>query len=205
MNLEAILLMAISTLLVSCGGGGSAQNTEPCTVELNGDSIIATNQVASFSGYIKFMRPSFAITDKAVGGMQLNQMQRVFTSHVVLVELGGNDAETLTDEQFKSLFTSVINQIKTEGRVPVVTGVVPLTYEPGSIFSQAKFDAAQRFDQFIHVYASENKVLDANWRATVSYNREIDTTDGIHLTKAASEKFADQTIKVLDQACKTVK
>lgn len=210
--------------LVACGGGESPPpSVQRCSIELNGDSIISSNHVISFAEYLQFLRPNYDITDNSVGGFTLRNLVegyikngtaiRPFSelprrSDIVLVELGGNDAHQGVDDiKFQQLFTSIIDTILMEDRIPVVTGIIPLVFAPeypiSQLFSPAVIEQIESFDQFIHDFALNNNVYDVNWRTTVSYSGPIDTVDGVHLTRQASERFARRTAEVLDAACAT--
>lgn len=212
-------LILISVLLASCGGA----DTQHCTVELNGDSIMSGLQIKTFATSIKQLRPEFIITDKAVSGLTLRSLangyitaypgatisnfgpQPAFSkvarnSHVILIELGGNDAYSdYSPIEFRQQLEAMIIIILSEGRIPVLTGIVPLSFVGGT-FDQATIDRATVLDSIVHELAIKYDIVDAQWR-TVPYFGSSDTIDGIHRTQVAADRLVERTVSALDTAC----
>jgi len=228
-------LLLVCFFLTACGGGDAGSTPSghsatvatnvptTCTIELNGDSIMAGLSIDTFALSIAKKRKDFFIVDKAVAGLSMRSLwngyvtpypggstpsfgaqmpfQRVNrTSHVVLIELGGNDAYgDYPAEEFAFQLEGMIITLMKEGRIPVLTGIVPLTL--GGAFDQATIDRSAVLDEIVHTLAAKYQLIDAQWR-TVRYDGKIDTIDGIHRTQGAADRLVERTIEGLDAACK---
>jgi len=226
--IKSILLIVLQLLLISCGGGAGSDVKPPestkCTVELNGDSIMSGIGIDTFAISISKLRPNYIIVDKALTGLSLGSMYSGYTapyagapvppfgpqpqykdvirtSKVILIELGGNDAYGLIDPNiFRNQLEEIIKIILNEGRIPVLTGIVPLAYDPNGIFNQAVLDRATELDTIVHELAIKYSILDAHWR-TVEFNGLSDTIDSIHWKQIPANRLINRTIETIDKAC----
>lgn len=228
MTLRILLPSIISVFLTACGGGGtpasadSISSSAKCTIELNADSIMDGVGIERFSASLQKLRPNFVIDDRAVSGLTLRSVYNGYTtvaaggpfshigpqmpfnrtvrnSKVVLIELGGNDAIGLADaDVFKSQLEDMINIIISEGRIPVLTGIVSVA--PGDIISQAAVIHVALFVAIVDELSIKYNVLNAHW-STVEFNGTTDTIDGIHWKQIPQDRLVARTIEVLDIAC----
>ena len=146
----------LAAFLAGCGGGGDggggfaampgaaasskgqdaavaskpAEDASLCTVELYGDSIMATNGTAvTPAAMLQLVRPNLlVVADHSVPGMRLIDLAPAFPSvprsaHYVIIENGVIDAwqganiNTVINEYY-----AIIQRVRDEGRVPVLTG-----------------------------------------------------------------------------------
>jgi hypothetical protein len=225
------LIVSMTFLIVSCGGSSPSSPSLPsaktCTIELNSDSIMAGVGILRFSSSMFTLRPSYQIVDKAVVGLSLKSLVNGYTtpyagapipafgkqiefsntarlSSVVLIEQGAIDALELADpDVFHQQFESILQVIIAEGRIPVVTGIVPITLVPGGLFNQQVIDRSAQLNSIINELAAKYGVLNAEWR-TVPYYGVVDTIDDIHRTQDAANRLILRTLDVLDTACSRV-
>lgn len=205
-------------LLFGCGGNEPRQ----LSVELNGDSILHGHElVVKPAARLAQIRPNLVVYDRTESGLTLNSLftgyekawingpiprlgiQAPFneikrTSNIVVISLGGNDAYgNLSIIEFERQLRDIINLIRQEGRIPLVTGIVQLTATDIG-FDQDTVDRSIEFNRVIEKVTLELNVLNANWD-TVEYNGLIDTIDGIHRTQEASDRLVVRLAETLDQ------
>lgn len=211
------IIALVFILLYGCGGSES-----PLKVELNGDSAMFGHGLdVKPDARLKELRPELIIENKAESGLTLNSLMSGYsktwingpvprlgiqppfaeikrTSDVVVISLGANDAYgNLSIIEFERQLRTVISTIQSEGRVPVITGVVQLTASPTG-FDQGTVSRSIEFDRVIMRVTTELNVLNANW-ATVEYNGLSDTIDQIHRTQQASDRLVIRLAETLDR------
>jgi len=203
-------------LLLSCGGS----SVTPLKVELNGDSIVYGQGLdVRPSVYLQSLLPDVIIEDKSQVGLTLDSLVRGYstpwvdgpvprlgtqppfnqierTADIVVISLGGNDAYAgLSPDEFEVELREVIQVIKGEGRVPVLTGIVQLT--PSTYgFDYPTVQRAIELNERTKVIAKDMNVINVNWD-TVEYNGLLDTLDGIHRTQQASNLLIERLALVL--------
>ena len=194
--------LAAAALLAACGGGGTPA---VCSVEINADSILSGEGLQERpAATLQRMRPAWQIDDRAVGGLFMAALwagytepyrgapasvyprgpQRPFkdvarTSHVVVVEVGGNDALALpTPADFERDLRAIVTTIQAEGRVPVLTGIVQIEPDAGSLFGPAEHAHSVVLNTITHRVADDLGVAHAG--IDLDPIRQEDTFDGIH-------------------------
>ena len=194
-----------------------------CTIELNADSLLAGIVIDPFAISIMKKRKDFIVTDKAVIGLSLRSLANGYVaaypgaltpvfgaqmpfdrvarnSHVVVIELGANDAYgNYPAEEYYQQIESMIKVLKSEGRVPVLTGIVPFSL--GGAYDQATIDRSIILNGMAQTLAVKYNVLNANL-STVPYKGITDTVDGLHRKQPAADLLVDRLIETLDVACK---
>lgn len=221
--MRTIIVLCVIILVLclgSCGGSSDISPFSPLKVELNGDSIVYGQGLdARPSVYLQSLLPEFIIEDKSQVGLTLdslvkgystpwvngpvprlgiqppfNQIER--TADVVVISLGGNDAYSgLSPDEFEVELREVIQVIKDEGRMPVLTGIVQLT--PSTYgFNYSTVQRAIELNERTKVVARDMNVLNSNWD-TVEYLGLLDTLDGIHRTQQASNLLIERLASTL--------
>lgn len=199
------------SLLISCGSP-----IEPCSVEINADSLFSGYLVPKTGAmYLSDIRPDWILDDRAVGGHSLaalaygNKYPIIGTppfdvvthpSSIILIELGGNDAYIgYTAEQFEYNLRWAVSTIRANGKIPVLTGIVP--FEPGPVFTASVVAKDVSFNSIIHKVAKELNIVDA-YIDTVDFNPKVDTIDQIHRTEPALIKIIDRIALTIDPLCR---
>lgn len=195
------------------------------TVELNGDSILAGYGVDPTPvDLIRQARPRWVIDDRAVPGLKLESLFQGYTepypgapaehyprgpqppfaeverhSRVVVLSLGPNDAFNYVDvEAFKGYLRGAVELLLSEGRVPVLTGLVGMP-EDNPIFDAEQVERLHAFNAYTHALADEFGLEYAGWDA--DYRGEIDVApDHIHRTQEASDRLAPLLIAAIERA-----
>lgn len=208
-------------LLSGCGGTDPAK---PCSVELNGDSIMSGLRIDKFAKTLGTLRPGMVFVDKAVEGLSLKAVYEGYTmpfpgapippfgpqppfkqvkrtSSVILIELGGNDAYGNIDPVlYTTMLEDMIQIVMTEGRVPVLTGIVDVV--PGYTFDVPTRDRITVLNNIMQATATKYGLVFVDWRQ-VPFNGLSDTIgDGVHRTQDNATLLAIRTASALDQACK---
>jgi lysophospholipase L1-like esterase len=218
---QTLLCLALLGM-VSCGGGSSP---EPLTVEINGDSVMAGAGLPnSLPVMLQQMRTDLVVTDKAVIGLSMDSLYKGYTvayvgapvpkagpqprygmvkrtASVIVIEVAGIDAYAdLPIDVFEAQLRDVLRIIRSEGHVPIVTGI-PRMENVGGTFDDAIIARIVAFDKVVHRVAAEEGVTDAHWE-TVEYNGPSDTLDGIHRTQVAAERLVRRLAETIDAAVK---
>lgn len=216
--------LAVLCLVGACGGGGGgASAPEACTVEINADSILSGEGLAERPALtLARMRPEWKIDDRAVGGLFLaalwagyaepyasappavfprgpqkpfNQVSR--SSHVVVIEVGGNDALALPElADFERDLRAIVNTIQAEGRVPVLTGVVQIA--PGGFFGPAEHGHSLALNAVTRLVADHMGLVHAGF--DVEPFDAADTFDGIHRRPLAAARLLDRLAQAVEKA-----
>jgi hypothetical protein len=215
MFLASLALMFI----VACGGGGGGdvsfaapviqpsvgdkapQPVNACSVELYGDSIMAGNYTAETPALtLKRMRPELTVIDKALAGTRLMVLAMSFmndprSSRYIVIENGNIDSWGGTDPAvFRATLASMVDYVRAEGRVPVLTGLSNLWPSPQvkaeSIIGRAVFDAV------IRELAADKGVLFADWGAA-RFDGAADVPDGVHPVKPYSDRLVERLAAVI--------
>ncbi len=204
------LLLFTIFLLVACGGGGSSSvpNLAP-TVEINADSICAATGIPTTCA--QMLPTDWIVDDRAIQGLTLHALfvgykevwvggpvgkngiqlgfdKTLHPSSYVVVQLGINDAYNgYPVEQFEVELRSILLHIKSLGKIPVVTGILPFRASPTG-FDSATITRSVELNTIVHGVAAELGVLDAHWDK-VPFNPDTDTVDGVHRTEAVVQKL----------------
>lgn len=197
---------------------------QPVSVTLDGDSIVWGLGIKhSVGARLKQWQPGWVVDDRGVVGLTLSALidgydkpyadappehfprgpqpayvQVGRSTHYVLVEAGGNDAlELRPPEVFEAQMRSAITTIQSEGRVPVLTGIIDMPVG-GHPFVTA--EAKQHRDALNAItlsLAAEYGLKHAGWGE--DYRGPQDVTDGIHRTQEASDRLARLLIAAISK------
>ncbi|VTU38207.1 hypothetical protein H4CHR_04366 [Variovorax sp. PBS-H4] len=221
--MKKLLTLALCAFLFACGGGGGGggfalpvattpdKTAEPapqaqkaCTVELYGDSIMAGNGTAETPAMVlRALRPELAVIDKAVAGTSLQQLAARFyndprSARVIVIENGVIDSWAhMTAAEFKSVLGGMVDYVRAEGRVPVITGfshqVAGLVLAPGALQGREQLNAAAA------ELAEAKGVHFADW-GSVQFDGPADVPDSVHPGRAYSDRLIERLAVTLDAA-----
>lgn len=214
----ALLLVAS---LAACGGAGEytldVKGTVPasstpapttptptapvnkCSVDLNGDSILAG--AYSLSGQtvylaerpaaiLKRMRPAYTVVDRSVPGETAATRSVTFynatrAGHFQVFEHGINDATGSTG--YEPALRGMVEYVKAEGRVPLITGL-----SRTRIF----ITNAAAYNAIAAKVASDTITAFADWQ-TVAYD-PLDMADDYHPGPKYAERLMARIVERLD-------
>ena len=219
--MKKLLTLALCAFLFACGGGGGGggfalppavpdkspapapQVQKQCTVELYGDSIMAGNGTAETPAMVLHsLRPELTVIDKAVAGTSLRALSERFyndprAGRVIVIENGVIDSwQGHPAEDFTRLLRGMVDYLRAEGRVPVITGFshqVPGVLSPSSLEHRAELNAAAA------ALAAELGVGFADWSA-VRFDGTGDLLDGVHPGRAYSDRLIERLALTIDAA-----
>ena len=190
------------------------------SVELNGDSVMYGQGLdVRPSAYLQELLPELNIQDKSQVGLALDSLVKGYstpwlngpvprlgvqfafnsierTADIVVISLGGNDAYSdLSPVVFEEQLRGVIQRVKDEGRIPVLTGIVQLT--PSAMgFDYLTVNRAIELNSITQKIAQDMNVVNANWDS-VEYKGLIDTIDGIHRSQPASNLLVQRLAETI--------
>jgi lysophospholipase L1-like esterase len=215
----------IIALLLLAGCGGGASSPSPVIIELNADSLMTGPTLAEpIPLALQRLMPDTVIVNKAVVGLTLGGLMegydRISPVHdplpdgyrlpfaqvpreakIVVLELGINDAlqqswrPEYTPESYERDLRAFISIVRSEGRIPVLTGLVPVPEQPGT-WSKDSQDRIEALRQIVNRVAEETGTVHARFE-DVPFAGMPDTVDGAHRTQEASNRLAEQLAKVL--------
>ena len=185
--------MAAAVSLAACGGGGPPAS-QPLAVDVYGDSILSGYGVAVTPiERMRAARPAWRITDHTANGLALKALMPGFvdaprTGRVVVLGNGLVDAiQGLPG--FEQDLRMAVRQLRAEGRVPVLTGVIGTPRPP---------PLAEAYNAATLAVAREYGLQHAGWGEAY---REGDTAaDGLHLTQDASARMVALLIEAIEKA-----
>lgn len=196
------------------GGSDSADPTQAkaaqsLVVELDGDSIMYGPTLNPRPGAkLAQLLPNAVVQDKGVSGLTMRDLFSGYTTpctgcapsqigpqpkfsaitrtaDVVVIELGGNDAYgNLPYEQFEQELVDTLQLLKSEGRTPVVTGIVHV--DPGPVFTAEVVGRIAVLNSITHSIAQQLNVADAHWDNVPNSSTTIDT---VHRDQASSDNL----------------
>ena len=223
MTRRAILAAVLVLAAAISGCGGEASAPESCTVEINADSILSGVGLAERpAATLQGMRPNWKIDDRAVGGLFLSSLwtgydepykdapasvyprgpQKPFTqtdrsSHVVVIEVGGNDSLALpAPADFERDLRAIVGAVQAEGRVPVLTGIVQIV--GGGLFGPAEHTHSLVLNAVTHRVADDLGLVHAGFDAGVF--DAADTVDGIHRNPVAITQLLERLTTAVEHA-----
>lgn len=213
--IAAALLASVAVVMcTACGGGGEGTesggvpgygntvsgpetSSQPCSVVLYGDSIMAGQNPAGSlaetpAQALKRMRPTWSIEDRSRSGTSAAQLAALFpndprTARAVVLEHGINDL-ILGMSPVESL-RSVVDYAKAEGRKVVLTGLSQQTRVDAARWGAAADGIAQ--------IAKTASVTYADWPSVTG-----STVDGTHPNQQFSNDLVTQLASALDKVCK---
>lgn len=176
---------------------------EICTVELYGDSIMAGNGTPETPAMtLQRIRPGFkVVADHAVAGTMLSMLYPSFASHprgarFVVIENGVIDSwRGLSPLTMQAMYSSMIEKLRAEGRVPVLTGFSRQTLD--GVLSGEQIVRRDPYDAFFKNYAGSVDVAFADW-GSVRFDGPVDLLDGVHPNKTYSDRLVEQLASTLD-------
>lgn len=210
-------LVALFLCLSACGGGGDESHPKPCTVELNGDSVMYGQglQESPAMGLLR-ERPHWSIDDRSASGLALavllsgyidptSAYQRnpegPFTAiahpaSIVVIEQGGIDALVgISVESFEANLRTAVAHLQAQGRTVVLTGIVKAP--EGPVFTASVLAITAQMTAVTYRVARETGATHAGWD-TVEFAGLSETLDGIHRTQPASNRLVSRLAAVID-------
>lgn len=171
----------------------SAEQQSLCTVEIYGDSIMASNGSAlTPSMTLQLFRPNLKIVaDHSVGGMSLDDLARNFSglsrsAHYVIIQNGVIDAwQGQNINMVISDYYTIIQKLRAEGRVPVLTGFSRQTR--GGELGYAELLRRDFYDSVIQAIATNTNTAFADW-GSVPFFGAWDLLDFVHPNKNYSDR-----------------
>lgn len=192
----------LAILLAGYGGRVLAQDPSLCTVEVYGDSIMASNgsdetPVAT----LQRIRPNlWVLADHSVPGMPLHTVATYFphltiTAHFVVIQNGVIDAwqgENINTVMYD--YTSIVRRVRDEGRIPVLTGFPHQV--PGTLSSYSLW-LRDFYDSVIRAVARNANVAFADWDSVPFYGA-VDLIDTVHPNREYSHRLIGRLAQTLD-------
>lgn len=188
---------------------------KPVSITLDGDSILFGLGIEySIADRLTEWDPSMIVVDKAASGLTLADMINGYlepypnaepevypngpqppyadvirTTEFVLIEAGCNDAfELLSVELFDQYMRKAIGIVLSEGRTPILTGLVDFYVGSHPFVTQEAKDRRDEFNALTHKYAAEYDIPHLGWGE--DYQGPEDLLDGIHRTQEVSDRLA---------------
>lgn len=180
-----------------------AEDPSLCTVEIYGDSIMASNSTAVTPAMrLQQVRPNLLIVaDHSVGGMRLGDLAPVFpyqtrSAHYVIIENGVIDA--WQGRNINSVivdYYDMIQRVRNEGRVPVLTGFSHQAR--GGPLSNVSLQLRDFYDSVIQAIAMNTGVPFADW-GSVPFYGAWDLVDFVHPNRDYSDRLIGRLAMMLD-------
>jgi hypothetical protein len=219
---SSICKLVLCLALAACGGsggGGDSDKPKPlaeCSVTLHGDSMIDAPLIEQPALVLKKMLPKMSVLDLSVQGTSLDSLmkgyparyverlqttqpaqapflQQPITTSIVVLEHGGIDALELKDlVNFEAQLRQAINHVRTAGKMPILTGIVPLAN--AGIFGDEVQAHRKKINEVIHKVAVELVVPHTGWNEDESFVPSRDTLDGIHRTQVKSDYLTGKLV-----------
>lgn len=195
----------MSVALMGCGGGGGdAPAQVPVSIEIYGDSIMTAPGIATPPpAAIRAMRPAWVVNNHALAGSTLQQTLQGFasqsrTGRYVVLEHGGNDAlEMRTPAEFEADLREAIRIVRSEGRVPVLTGIVDLPGDPRYFTEPVRLRMGELNAVTLRL-ADELGLQHAGWREDYRGPGDV-IFDQIHRTQEASDRLASLVVTAIER------
>lgn len=193
----------LAGLLFAYGGRVVAQDASLCTVEVYGDSIMASNgSEETPAATLQRIRPNLrVVADHSLGGMSLHTLATFFplltrTAHFVIVENGVIDAwegENINTVMYDYL--AIVRKVREEGRIPVLTGFSHQA--SGGVLSPQKLWRRDFYDSVIQAVATNANVAVADW-GSVPFYGAVDLLDFVHPNRDYSNRLIGRLALTLD-------
>ncbi|NDZ16499.1 SGNH/GDSL hydrolase family protein [Variovorax sp. WS11] len=174
-----------------------------CTVEIYGDSIMASNGSAvSPATTLQLFRPNLlVVADHSVGGMSLGVLAPVFpglarSAHYVIIENGvidawqGRNINTVIGEYY-----AIIQKVRDEGRIPVLTGFS--RQSRGGELNSFQVQLRDFYDAILQAIATNTNTTFADW-GQVPFFGAWDLLDFVHPNKNYSDRLIFKLALTLD-------
>lgn len=205
------LSIALALALTACGGGGEpvAPPVE-CSVDVFGDSLF----------YGPTLTPSPATSLTTMTGVTINdhsQMGRtlanliqeqthalaVSKSHIVVIELGGNDSfKPTTADEYEQMIHEV-RRMFSDRHILFIT-FVPLDVIEDNIFwTTAVVEAVSSYNTRLLSLADTHSLDLVRWDLVPYAGWQVDTIDGVHRTQAAMDQLLIPLARSITTACET--
>lgn len=213
-----IFLMAL--LLAACGGGGGSDPI-PCTMSVEGDSIIDSPGIdVRPLQRLATLRTKWTIEDRGVGGLNMDNLMKGYerpypeaqisrlgpqlpfkdakrTAHYIVIELGANDAlREGSPEVYEGQLRQAVAIIKAEGREPVITGLVKIP--AADTFQEKHVLIRDKMNEKAKTVSTELGITFADFDS-VPFAGLTDTIDTIHRTQEASDRVAQRLAETMDK------
>lgn len=202
-TLRALAGVLLAGILSVCGDRAAAEDASLCTVEIYGDSIMASNgSDETPATTLQRIRPNLMlVADHSVGGMTLSALATFFpfltrAAHYVIIENGVIDAwegRNINTVMFE--YTTIVQKVRKEGRIPVLTGFSHQAL--GGVLSPQELWRRDFYDSVIQAVARNANVIFADW-GSVPFYGAVDLIDFVHPNKGYSDRLIGQIALTLD-------
>ncbi len=222
---KRILPLCCAGLLALAGcGGGAGRNApenavpsarrgpppaaeappERCTVEVYGDSIMASNGTSErpLATWQK-RRPALTFIDHSAPEVLLTDLGRRFNGlprkgRWVVIQAGVVDAwRNVKPALYVQTLHAIIEQVRAEGREPILTGFTRQVATPALNIRKAQLIRRDQYDALTQLVAAQMKVSFVDWGA-VHFEGIRDLQDGMHPDFDYSHRLFERLFTVLD-------
>lgn len=216
MSRKKILPLCGAGLLALAGCGGGASRTPPpapqavsaapqrCTVEVYGDSIIASNGTPErpLAAWQK-KRPALSFVDHSAPEVLLTELGRRFDGlprrgRWVVIQAGVVDAwRNVEPARYVQTLEALIERVRAEGREPVLTGFSRQVAAPALHIRKAQLIRRDQYDALTRIVAARQKVHFVDWGA-VPFRGADDLQDGVHPGFDYSNRLFEKLVAALE-------
>ncbi|MDM0070662.1 SGNH/GDSL hydrolase family protein [Variovorax sp. J31P207] len=173
-----------------------------CTVEIYGDSIMASNGTAvSPAMTLQRIRPNLVIVDHSFPGNRLTDLAPVFpglprSGHFVIIENGVIDAwEGKNINTVIYDYYALIQRVRDEGRIPVLTGFSHQALGGELNYFNLRF--RDFYDTIVQAVAINTNTTFADW-GRVPFYGAFDLIDFVHPNRNYSDRLIGRLAMTLD-------
>lgn len=216
MKYQSYAAVAVLAALGACGGGGtdsvspqSAAATAPCTLELNGDSILDSPGIVRPAIRLAAARPLWQIEDDSLGGLPLRELiagnpsrhvepyaAKQHSAEFVVIENGGADAlQERSTIDYEADLRWTIDHVRGRGAVPILTGIVVIPV--GELFTAPRVQRRAELNAIVRMVAQQEALPYAGWD-TAEFAGLSETIDTVHRTQPASDRLVAKLVATLD-------
>jgi len=176
-----------------------------CTVEVYGDSIIASNgtqerplaalrRARPRLTFIEHSAPEWLLTDLA---HRFDELPR--SGRWVVIENGVIDAwRNVKPALYVQTLQRIIERVRAEGREPILTGFSRQVATPALHIRKAQLIRRDQYDELTRITAAQMKVAFVDW-GSVRFDGRDDLQDGIHPNLDYSNRLFEKLLSTLDR------
>ena len=170
-----------------------------------GDSILAGNGTAETPMMVlQRTRPAYRIVDRSVAGTRLDALAAKFDREdltggdVVVVENGVIDSwfEAPIGE-FLTNIDKVVERIRIEGRIPVITGFSHQVV--GDMLTKSAIARRDFYNMALKLECASSHVVFADWGSAM-FGGTAELLDTVHPGKVYSDRLVERLASAIDQA-----
>lgn len=176
-----------------------------CTIDVYGDSIMANNGTAERPlAALQRKHPYLTFIDHSIPGTLLTDLRREFnglprSGRWVVIENGVIDAWRNVDARlFVHTLKSMLEQARSEGREPILTGFSRQVATPALYINDAELIRRDQYDELTRITAAQMKVAFVDW-GSVRFDGRDDLQDGIHPNLDYSNRLFEKLLSTLDR------